>query len=113
MSSFTRTTANKDNSKTRTVNCIHLAESSLKLPGQKCWDRSYQEQTSKTINVPSNNSLRMGYMACRRGKIKIHTQFWWGNLKETDHLKDLGLDGRIVLKCIFRGSLIFWDVAQC
>jgi hypothetical protein len=28
--------------------------------------------------------------------------FWWGNLRERDHLKDPGVDGRIILRCIFR-----------
>jgi hypothetical protein len=30
---------------------------------------------------------------------QVHTGFWWGNLRERDHLKDLGIDGRIILKC--------------
>jgi hypothetical protein len=24
---------------------------------------------------------------------KMDTAFWWANLKETDHLEDLGVDG--------------------
>jgi hypothetical protein len=29
------------------------------------------------------------------------TGFWWRNLREGDHLKDPGIDGRIILKWIF------------
>jgi hypothetical protein len=32
----------------------------------------------------------------------VHTTFWLGDLNEKDHLKDLGIDGRIILKWIFR-----------
>ena len=30
---------------------------------------------------------------------------WWGDLKERDHLEDLGVDWRIILKWVFRK----WD----
>jgi len=28
----------------------------------------------------------------------MHTGFWWGNLRERDHLEELGDDRRIILK---------------
>jgi hypothetical protein len=30
------------------------------------------------------------------GRGVVYTGFWWGNLRERDHLEDPGLDGRII-----------------
>jgi hypothetical protein len=35
----------------------------------------------------------------------VHTGFWWGNLRERDHLEDPDLDEMIILKWIFKK----WD----
>jgi hypothetical protein len=32
----------------------------------------------------------------------VHKRFWWGNLREVDNLEYLGIDGRIILKHIFK-----------
>jgi hypothetical protein len=32
----------------------------------------------------------------------VYTGFWWGNLGEKDHLEDPRIDGRIILRWIFR-----------
>jgi hypothetical protein len=37
---------------------------------------------------------------------EVYTEFWWGNMRERDHLGDRGIDGRIILRWIFR----MWDV---
>jgi hypothetical protein len=31
--------------------------------------------------------------------------FWWGNLREKNHLEDLDVDGRIILKHIFKKGM--------
>jgi hypothetical protein len=41
--------------------------------------------------------------------------FWWGNMEERDHLKEPGVDGRILIKLIFKtcdGSMDWIDLAQ-
>jgi hypothetical protein len=38
-------------------------------------------------------------------KRELHTGFWWGHLREGDYLGDQGVDGRIILTCIFKK----WD----
>jgi hypothetical protein len=39
-------------------------------------------------------------------KHEVYTGFWWGSLRERDHLGDPGVDGRIILRWICRK----WDV---
>jgi len=39
----------------------------------------------------------------RRGE--VHSRLWWGNLRDRDHLKDPGVDVRIILRWTFRK----WD----
>jgi len=39
------------------------------------------------------------------GREEVYKEVWWGNLRERDHLEDPGIDGRIILRWIFRK----WD----
>jgi hypothetical protein len=32
----------------------------------------------------------------------VLTRFWWGDLREIDHLEDLDAEGKIILKRIFK-----------
>jgi hypothetical protein len=36
---------------------------------------------------------------------EVYTGFWWGDLREGDHFEDPDVDGRIILKWIFKK----WD----
>jgi hypothetical protein len=47
-----------------------------------------------------------GYVAVW-GRGEMYTGFWWGQLMERDHLEDPDIDGRIILRCMFRK----WDVS--
>jgi len=40
------------------------------------------------------------------GRGEVYTGFWWGNLRERDHLVESDVDERIILSWIFRK----WDV---
>jgi hypothetical protein len=45
---------------------------------------------------------------CYEWRGEVQSRFWWGNLRERDHLGDPGVDGRIILRWIFRK----WDGAE-
>jgi len=36
----------------------------------------------------------------------VHTGFWWGNLRDKDHLQYLGTDGRTILNGSSRDRLL-------
>ena len=42
------------------------------------------------------------------GRGQAYTEFWWGNLNKRDRLGDPGVDGRIILRWIFRK----WDMGE-
>ena len=56
--------------------------------------------------IKSRRMRRAGYVACKGERRVAYTGFWWANLRERDHLGDPGVNGRIILRWIFRK----WDV---
>jgi hypothetical protein len=52
--------------------------------------------------MSSSSSLRWAVHIARIGKREVHTGFWWGDVREGDHLGDPGVDGRIILKWILK-----------
>jgi hypothetical protein len=54
-----------------------------------------------------NNEMDGACSAYGREERRIQG-FWWRNLREREHLGEPGIDGRIILRCIFRK----WDVGE-
>jgi len=46
--------------------------------------------------------------ACEGGK--VHAGFWWGIVRESDHLEDLGVDWTILLKGSSRNWIQAWSL---
>jgi len=52
------------------------------------------------VRVIKSRRMRWaGHVACI-GRREAYTGFWWGNLRERDHLGDPGVDGRVMLRWI-------------
>jgi hypothetical protein len=57
--------------------------------------------STKIIRVIKSRMRWAGHVA-HIGRGEVYTGFWLGNVRERDHLEDPGVDGRIILKWIFR-----------
>jgi hypothetical protein len=57
------------------------------------------------IRVIKSRRMRWSGHVARMGTREVHAGFWLGNLREGDHLGDLDIDGRVILKLIFKQ----WD----
>jgi hypothetical protein len=72
------------------------------------WKRLHNEElydlypSPNIVQVMKSRRLRwrghVAGMGERRGAYRV----WWGNLRERDHLENPGLDGRIILRWIFK-----------
>jgi hypothetical protein len=75
------------------------------------WRRLHNEELYDLYSSPNifrlikSRRMRWAGHVARMGGGEVHTGFWWGDLREGDHLEDLGVDGRIILKWIFKK----WD----
>jgi hypothetical protein len=71
------------------------------------WRRLHNEELNylysspNIIRVIKSRRLRWAGHVARMVEREVHTGFWWGDLREGDHLGDQGVDGRIILRRIF------------
>jgi hypothetical protein len=85
------------------------------------WSKPHVEELDDLYFSPNIarviKSTRMrwaGHVACM-GRREEYTGFWWGNLRERNRLELPGVDGRIILRWIFRkwnGGMDWIDPAQ-
>jgi hypothetical protein len=54
------------------------------------------------FRVIKSRRIRYAWHEARMGRRETYTGFWWGNLNERDRLGDPCVDGRIILRCMFR-----------
>jgi hypothetical protein len=54
------------------------------------------------ISVIKSGRMRWPMHVARIGTGEVHTEFWWGNPRDKDHLEDRGVDGRTIVIRIFK-----------
>ena len=80
---------------------------SVNLTGKEQHEElNYLYSSPSIVRVIKSGRMRWAGHVARMGGGKAYTRFWWRNLKERDHVGDPGVDGRIILRWIFRT----WDV---
>ena len=72
------------------------------------WKKLHNEELNDLCSSPNifrvikSRRLRLARHVARMGRNEAYIGFWWGNLRERDHLGDPGVEGRIILRWIFR-----------
>jgi len=80
--------------------------------GTQEWRKLHNEKLNDMYSSPDiirvikSRRMRWAGHVASIGARRVVYGFWWGNLRERDHLDDQGVDLRIILRWIFRK----WDV---
>jgi hypothetical protein len=76
------------------------------------WRKLHNEELNDLYSSPTivrvmkSRRMRLAGHVARMGRGEVYIGFWWENLRERDHWGDSGVEGRIILRRIFRK----WDV---
>jgi hypothetical protein len=62
----------------------------------------YLYRSPNIIGVIKSRRMRWAGHVARMGRGEVYAGFWWGIMRERDHLGDPTVDWRIILKWIFR-----------
>ena len=71
-------------------------------PGE--WIKLHNEElhdlycSPNIVRVIKSRRMRWAGHAASMGERRAYKGFWWGNLRERDHLGDPGVEGRIILR---------------
>jgi hypothetical protein len=72
------------------------------------WRKLHNEELNDPYSSPTfvrvikSRRIRWAWHVARMGREEAYTGFWWGNLRERDHWRDSGVDGKIILRWIVR-----------
>ena len=67
------------------------------------WSKLHNEELNglycspNIVRVMKSRRMRLAEHVARRGRGEAYTGFWWGTLRERDHLEDPGVDCRMIL----------------
>ena len=63
--------------------------------------------SSDVFQVIQPGIIRWAGHVARRGREQVHTGFWRGEMRKKEHLEDLSIEGRVILKWIFKN--VGWE----
>ena len=72
------------------------------------WRKLHSEELNDLYSSPNivnkiiSRRMKWAVHVTGMGRGEAYTGVWCGNVKERDHLGEPGVDGRIILRCIFR-----------